>query len=191
MDERRQRILLTAQQVFSEQGFRSAEVKTIAERAGVGKATIYKFFGSKEALLLTIVQENFNAMRDGALSELLSNQRPLEKLRNITRVIASFLAGNREFSRVIIREAGEFADEMQRQYNALIEQHLPLAEIFFAELRKEGYFTRYNTRDSITMMVNLMIGSTYSYAITGEGNLEQQAMLYLDVLVSGMQRSQA
>ena len=38
-DPRRARILTCAQEVFASEGFRSAEVKTIAERAGVGKAS--------------------------------------------------------------------------------------------------------------------------------------------------------
>ncbi|MFZ5601124.1 MAG: TetR/AcrR family transcriptional regulator, partial [Pseudomonadota bacterium] len=42
--ERRQRILQAARDVFASEGFRNAEVKTIAVRAGVGKATIYKHF---------------------------------------------------------------------------------------------------------------------------------------------------
>ena len=63
-DPRRARILACAQEVFANEGFRSAEVKTIAVQAGVGKATIYKFFPSKDALLLTIVEENLNTIRD-------------------------------------------------------------------------------------------------------------------------------
>lgn len=79
VDERRSRILAVAQEVFAEHGFRSADVKTIAERAGVGKATIYKFFASKEALLLTIVEENLNHIRDLALKHLISNEPPLDR----------------------------------------------------------------------------------------------------------------
>ena len=71
--DRRTRILCAAQEVFAQEGFRSAEVKTIAERAGVGKATIYKFFPSKEALLLVIVEESLNYVRDLTLASLLDS----------------------------------------------------------------------------------------------------------------------
>ena len=92
IDQRRGRILIAAQEVFAEHGFRSADVKTIAERAGVGKATIYKFFDSKEALLLTIVEENLNHIRDIALKQLISNKPPLERLRGVCVDIARFLS---------------------------------------------------------------------------------------------------
>jgi AcrR family transcriptional regulator len=186
VDERRSRILNAAQDVFAEHGFRSADVKTIAERAGVGKATIYKFFDSKDALLLTIVEENLNQVRDIALKQLISNAPPLQRLRDVCLNIARFLSVNREFSRVLIQEAGEFAGDIQRKHLAIMEQYLPLAEIFFAELRREGYFTRLSARDSLQLMVNLLIGTTYTWALTGEGDIEQQAGLYMDVLIQGL-----
>jgi AcrR family transcriptional regulator len=188
VDQRRSRILTAAQEVFAEHGFRSADVKTIAERAGVGKATIYKFFESKEALLLTIVEENLNHIRDIALRQLISNKPPLERLRGVCLDIARFLAGNREFSRVLIQEAGEFAGDIQRQHLVLMEQYLPLAEIFFNEMRKEGYFTVLDTRATMQLMVNVLIGTTYTWALTGSGDIEEQALLYMEVLVQGLKR---
>ncbi len=189
VDERRDRILAVAQEVFAEHGFRSADVKTIAERAGVGKATIYKFFDSKEALLLTIVEENLNHIRDLALKHLISNEPPLDRLRAVCVSIARYLAGNREFSRVLIQEAGEFAGDIQRQHLALMEQYLPLADIFFSELRKDGYFTVLPTRDTAQLMVNLLIGTTYTWALTGEGDIEEQALRYMNVLIQGLRNS--
>tara|TARA_Y100001972_G_C7607831_1_gene304638 strand:+ start:522 stop:1103 length:582 start_codon:yes stop_codon:yes gene_type:complete len=189
IDQRRGRILIAAQEVFAEHGFRSADVKTIAERAGVGKATIYKFFDSKEALLLTIVEENLNHIRDIALKQLISNKPPLERLRGVCVDIARFLSGNREFSRVLIQEAGEFAGDIQRQHFSLMEQYLPLAEIFFNEMRKEGYFTALDTRATMQLMVNVLIGTTYSWALTGSGDIEEQALLYMNVLVKGLKKS--
>lgn len=189
VDERRGRILATAQEVFAEHGFRSADVKTIAERAGVGKATIYKFFDSKEALLLIIVEENLNHIRDIVLKQLISNKPPLERLRAVCLGVARFLTGNREFSRVLIQEAGEFAGDIQRQHLSMMEQYLPLADVFFDEMRKEGYFTALETRATMQLMVNVLIGTTYTWALTGLGDLEEQAVLYMDVLIQGLKKS--
>ncbi len=90
-DPRRARILATARDVFAEQGLRRAEVKTIAQRAGVGKATIYRFFPSKDALLLTVVEDNLTAIRDLVLRELFTDAPPLKRLDNVCRTVAPFL----------------------------------------------------------------------------------------------------
>ena len=184
--DRRTRILCAAQEVFAEQGFRSAEVKTIAERAGVGKATIYKFFANKEALVLVIVEESLNYMRDLALASLVGSGEPLERLEQAARAMARFLEHNRQFAHVLIQEAGEFMGDIQRKHLAVVEQNMPFAEAFFTSLRDQGYFQALSPRESIHMMVNVMIGATYTWVLTGEGDLEEQAIRYLRVLVEGL-----
>src|SRR5690554_8100318 len=104
VDERRGRILAAAQEVFAEHGFRSADVKTIAVQAGVGKATIYKFFDSKETLLITIVEENINHIHDIVLKHLISNMPPPQRLRAVCLGIAQFIVANRKFSSILIQE---------------------------------------------------------------------------------------
>lgn len=185
-DERRDRILAAAREVFAREGFRSAEVKTVAEQAGVGKATIYKFFQSKEELLMVIVEENLNQLRDQALKHLVGSKPPLERMEDACRAIARFISHNRAFTRVLIQEAGDFAGEIQRRHLAMMEQNLPLAEAFFSELRKDGYFVALDTRETIQMMMNLVMGSAYTWALTGEGDLEAQAVKYMRILVAGL-----
>lgn len=184
--DRRTRILCVAQEIFAQQGFRSTEVRSIAEHAGVGKATIYKFFPSKEALLLVIVEESLDYIRDLALAGLIESGEPLDRLENAARSMARFLEQNREFARVLIQEAGEFMGAIQRKNLSLIEQNLPVAEVFFATLREQGYFQALSTRESVHLLVNVMIGAIYTWALTGEGNLEEQGVRYLRVLVEGL-----
>ena len=190
-DPRRARILATARDVFAEQGFRRAEVKTIAQRAGVGKATIYRFFPSKDALLLTVVEENLTAIRDLVLGELLNGAPPLQRLENVCRAVARFLESERDFSRLLIQEAGEFLGPIQQRYLRLVEDNLPVADAFFNELRNDGYLVALSTRDTILMMVNLLVGTTYTWVLTGEGRLEHQAVSYMEVLVRGLRAGDA
>lgn len=187
-DPRRERILANAQTVFAREGFRRADLTTIARDAGVGKATIYRFFPSKDALLLTIVEENLNQIRDRVLAALIGNAPPLDRLENMCRQVARYLEANRDFCRVLIQEAGDFMGEIQRQYLALMETNLPLADVFFNELRKDGYFQALPTRETILMMVNLVVGTTYTWALTPEGSLEKSAVDYMRVLVRGLRQ---
>lgn len=186
VNDRRMRILCAAQEVFAQQGFRSAEVKTIAERAGVGKATIYKYFPSKEALLLVIVEESLNYVRDLALTSLVGAGDPLARLEHAARMIARFLEQNHQFAHVLFQEAGEFMGEIQRRHLILVEQNMPFAEAFFASMRDQGYFQALSARESIHLMVNVLIGATYTWALTGQGSLEEQGIRYLRVLVEGL-----
>ena len=63
---RRQRILDAALEVFSEKGFHQATVAEVAEKAHVGKGTVYLYFEGKEALLVSI----FDTLVDRVLQAL-------------------------------------------------------------------------------------------------------------------------
>jgi len=52
----RQRILEAAREVFARRGL-DAEVREIAERAGVGVGTLYRHFGSREGLLAALIRQ--------------------------------------------------------------------------------------------------------------------------------------
>jgi AcrR family transcriptional regulator len=53
---KRQILVEAAVRVFSEQGFTATRVADIAERAGVGKGTVYEYFDSKEELFFAVFE---------------------------------------------------------------------------------------------------------------------------------------
>lgn len=54
--EKRPLILQAATEVFAEQGFVAATVAEIAQRAGIGKGTVYEYFSSKDELLFAVFE---------------------------------------------------------------------------------------------------------------------------------------
>lgn len=54
--ERRRRILDAAMEVFLERGFEAASMQEIVKRSGGSLATLYQFFGAKEALFEEIIR---------------------------------------------------------------------------------------------------------------------------------------
>jgi len=60
--DRRQAILDAALTVFANSGYHSASVSMIAKEAVVSKGLMYNYFESKEAVLLTLVNDLFDMM---------------------------------------------------------------------------------------------------------------------------------
>ena len=54
-DLRRRHLLELATELFSERGFEAASMDELAQRAGVSKPVIYDQFGSKEGLVVAVV----------------------------------------------------------------------------------------------------------------------------------------
>lgn len=169
--ERRNRILVAARDTFAEEGFRNAEVKTIARKAGVGKATIYKHFDSKDDILLTIVDENFKALRDIALQNLISGGHPLDRFERTCLAMARFLSKNKDFSTVLIKEAGEFMPEIQRLHKVIVRENAQFADAFFNVLKQERLIPDIPNQTLLELIMNLTIGTVYAWTLNEDRDL--------------------
>jgi AcrR family transcriptional regulator len=67
---RRQAILAAALQLFAERGFHGTAVPEVAERAGVGAGTLYRYFASKEALVNALYQQLKTAYGQALMTDL-------------------------------------------------------------------------------------------------------------------------
>ena len=76
--ENRTRILEAARQVFAESN--DVSMNQIAQRAGVGAGTLYRNFPTREALVLTLYQEEVERIV-GSVPDLLATMPPREALR--------------------------------------------------------------------------------------------------------------
>jgi AcrR family transcriptional regulator len=57
-EERKRRILEAARQQFRKASYRDVTIEAIAEEAGLSAMTVYKYYGSKGGLLLSLVAES-------------------------------------------------------------------------------------------------------------------------------------
>ena len=60
--EKRDRIIDAAVDVFADKGFRAARISDIARAAGVADGTIYLYFDNKDELLITIFEEKMGEL---------------------------------------------------------------------------------------------------------------------------------
>jgi AcrR family transcriptional regulator len=103
----RSRILAAAAHVFAQHGAAGATTRRIAERAEVNEVTLFRLFGSKEALLDAAVHASAARERPAALPA-----SPADPLRELTAWCAAELArlrGSAELLRQCFAEAGEHA----------------------------------------------------------------------------------
>jgi len=100
VEETRSRILAATREVFERNGTRGTTTREVAERAGVSKATIYRWWPTKETLALDALFNEWAAARPPARDtgslrgDLLSLLRPWARLassRPYGRVIAALI----------------------------------------------------------------------------------------------------
>jgi AcrR family transcriptional regulator len=90
-DAKRRAILAAAAEVFRESGFAGATMAAVSERAGASKATVYRYFNSKDDLFVTLMME---AVLEHA-NRVFDTLRPSDDLRQtLERFGARLLALN-------------------------------------------------------------------------------------------------
>lgn len=63
----RRRILCAAAELFEERGVEHVSMDDVAERAGVGKGTLYRRFGDKAGLALALLDEDDRRLQEGMI----------------------------------------------------------------------------------------------------------------------------
>lgn len=103
-EETRDRILTAARDVIAKKGKRGATTREIAEVAGVNEATLFRHFGTKEALLIAVAQRCCPVVEMRDVIAQLSGA-PGEDFLAIGRVMLAHMEAQQDIIRWSIAEA--------------------------------------------------------------------------------------
>jgi len=98
------RILKAAKKEFSVNGLGGARVDEIAERAKANKRMIYHYFGSKEDLFRTVLEEAYLDIRNAEQKLDLDRLSPKEALESLVRFTWNYYLKNPEFITLVNSE---------------------------------------------------------------------------------------
>jgi TetR/AcrR family transcriptional regulator, repressor of fatR-cypB operon len=132
--DRRQAILDAALHLFGELGFHGTTVPQVAERAGVGAGTIYRYFEGKEALVNALFQH-----WKGQLGRALMNDFPTtlpvrEQFHVFWRRMVGFATTHRTaFAFLELHHHAAYLDAKSRDVENTV---LAAARAFFDETRR-------------------------------------------------------
>ncbi len=110
-EERRKQILKSAVRVFARSNYRAARVAEIAVEAGISEALLYKFFDSKQAIFLEILQHMSERIVVAWQEEIDKEPDALEALRNMGTTYYGRIKNHPEELRVQFQAISEVADK--------------------------------------------------------------------------------
>jgi AcrR family transcriptional regulator len=91
------RIIKSASELFGMREFHRVRAQELAARAGVGKGTLYRCFGSKRELYLTAIIEGFVELQRRLEKALTNARSPKDKVALIARHTADYFWDRRLF----------------------------------------------------------------------------------------------
>lgn len=181
--ETRRLILKCANALFHERGYGATTLEDIADRAGVHKQTVLRYFGSKEGIALAFRQIALQKFRAGLL----------DPARTVT-----VLAYWRDFIAASAREVTERGDMMR--YSKLVESepglmaaslaiHIQYEEMLSAELSREAGLDPATDLES-RLLAAFLVAGNFSIArhLLNRGELQNYLKTALDVVDFAVQR---
>jgi AcrR family transcriptional regulator len=161
MADKREHILITAEELFGEKGFDGTSVRDIAQSAGVNLAMISYYFGSKEKLLEALVEFRAGYVY-GILEELNMDQSlsPWDKIDRLVDFYVDRILNNLRFHNIMYQESTAVrSDEIKDKIIAIKMRNLDAITRIIVDGQQKKLFRQVD----IPMTVGTIMGTISSY----------------------------
>ena len=159
---KRDEILSAAAGVFAQHGFRGSTTRRIADAAGVNEITIFRQFGSKEALIREAMQHLTQSAGLKALPET-----PTDPERELTEWSESFIQHLRLRNSIIRKTMGEIEERPDMSECASYVPRRASNELclYLTALKRDGWVTvKFDPKSAAAMLM----GAIFSDAMGRE-----------------------
>lgn len=187
-------ILNQAISIFAADGFARGDVQTIADAAGVGKGTVYRYFGNKFDLFYACILEIGKRVDEQVFAAISEVDSPLEKIRTASMVYANFFEASPEYLELWVQDRAEFRGvkpESHYQYhNKMIGGFVAI----FQEAVDSGEIWPVDAHKTVIALGNLLFGNLVYTCCHGfpEGSKETAASMAefaVDVFIRGLRKN--
>lgn len=154
-DAKRREIVTTAWEVFRAKGFEGASMSDVADRLGASKATLYRYYRSKEELFAAALEDALQEQSDDAYQRINREGDLRKRLLEFADIYLKFRLTPEMIGvhRVMIASAersdlsavlrAEFIDPNWRRFSSVIERemaagHLRKADPYLASIHFRG-----------------------------------------------------
>ncbi len=138
MSALREKILHVATDLFQTRGINSTGVDTIVAVAGTTKMTLYKYFKSKEILILEVMQQGhqeFHAWLNNKLDQF--SKQPSEKIQKLFDFIEEWVTAPDFRGMAFIKASAEFPNE-ENVIHKLSAEHAKEFRNYIASLASQA-----------------------------------------------------
>ncbi len=184
----RQRILREAAREFARLGFEQANINVIAERAGIGKGTIYLYFENKRELfremLRSIAQTHLSAIR----SALALHGTLQERLERLFRAFAHLAVEDSNSFNVSMSALYGVNRAFQEEATRLLREYLAVISLVLEESQARGEIQGVDHEATALLVFSLTESYVLSARVLGwsDAAIEKRAALIARQVIEGL-----
>ena len=160
MNETRSLLLDAAAEEFSEQGYNGANINRISQNAGFAKGTIYNYFESKRALMLSLVDQIAADHVEFMKQSVLQVEQPSRRVELFFAAGFQWVTENLSRGRVLFTTLnGPDMEFKTRMFNAYLPMFQLVAQDILAAGIKQGVFHPLDPVSSANLLMNIYLGT--------------------------------
>ncbi len=194
---KRDEIVKAASRLFKERGYKSTTLAHVAEVAGVDRATVYYYVGSKEELFREAVQDLVD--KNAANAQRVFRAKDLDAGQKLKQLVEALMVSYEEHyphMYVYIQEEMHEVDGDTSEWAQAMSRHTRRWETIFIKLVEEGMAEGIFRNDlPATISVNALFGMlnwTHRwFKPGGKRDAKEIAACFCEIFFTGMQRQPA
>jgi AcrR family transcriptional regulator len=185
--QRREQILEIAAKLFAEHGYANADTQLLAEKLGVGKGTIYRYFPSKEEVFFAAADRAMRLLHERVDTSVRGIEDPLDRIATAIHAYLAFFADHPEFVELLMQERAQFKDRSKPTYFQHREARVHHWRELYRTLIAEGRVRDMPVERITDVMSDLVYGTMFTNYFTGQRKpFDAQARDILDVVFHGI-----
>ena len=185
-------ILTHAIETFANEGFRNADMQVVADKASVGKGTVYRYFGNKEDLFWAATYSVLERLGQHIFAATEAVEGALERLRTAGLAYAEFFEANPLYLEVFVQNRAEFRGSVPKSHKEFHENMIGI----FAKIVQKGMADReirpVDARRTIVSLGSLFYGTVmFGCYVKEDYTLSELAQHTLDIFLEGIRAESA
>jgi len=189
-EDTRDKILISALNVFSRNNYHAASMTMIAEEAGVSKGTLYWHFESKEELFRELVingLDYFSQRFKEIASEDISAQ---EKIYEVISFGVKILVENSRMANILRNNVQLISEDFKKRVEAKHEENVEIFTEIVEQGMNEELIEKNNARRTAVMMMVVLFTSNANWLLDEISDTEEQVEYIYNFLMNGICRKE-
>jgi len=184
---RRDEILDVAALLFSELGYAGTDTQVLADRVGVGKGTLYRYFPSKKDLFLASADRAMLRLRERIDAAVATRTDPLDQIAVAIEAFLGFFDEHPELAEILIQERALFRDRAKPTYIEYRERSWERWQPFYQSLIDAGRVRQMPVSRIISVLSDLVYGTMFTNHMAGRQiPLREQSDSIVDIAFNGI-----
>jgi AcrR family transcriptional regulator len=182
-----EKILQAARTEFARKGYHRTVVSAVADRAGVGKGTVYRRFGDKKCLFTSLIRHGICDLEQSLEAAFDPEAEPVANLQAVLETFFGLYDDSRELIEIILTEGtqliGMAREELKDELEAIYGQ---IARVF-AQGMAWKRFRPFDPQELAFLLHRFIMSVLESGAFYDYDPREKYGSMLMDILLNGIQ----